>query len=468
MMTTLASWHRLLAYVGIALLIMFFIAPPVGVEPLGWRAFIIFSTTLILVITKVYDMGVVSFIALSLLVGTHTVSLDQALLKFSYPITWLVVLAFFIAKGFVLSGLGTRIALGLSAYAGSTPLRLAYALIGAEVMMAPFIPSNTARGGGLVFPVAQSLGDNIFGKPEDGQKHYRQWNAFLLYSCFQANLISSALFLTAMAGNPIIANLASDMGFELTWVRWFVGGALPGLVALILTPLILHLLIRPSQPIPEGLSHQTKQAYNNLGSISSREKMMSLTFVFLLISWVFGPWVGIHPTAAALFAVTVLLASEVLSWKDLATDHHAWTTYVWLSVLFTLTTVMKDHGFVTWVANEMAKAFPAMEPKWLLAALMAVNFYSHYFFASLTSHITTIFHPLLLIGLQMHIPLQPLVYGLAFSTSLSGGLTHYGTGAGTIVFGSGYWTLKEWWLLGLIHSSIVLLLFIVLGFPVWF
>ncbi len=467
-MTLLSSWKRLLPSVGVALCVMFFIPPPVGVDPVGWRAFIIFITTLFLVMTKTYDMGVVSLIALSLLVGTHTVSLDQALIKFSYPITWLVVFAFFIAKGFILSGLGTRIALGLSAYVGSTPLRLAYALIGAEVLMAPFIPSNTARGGGLLFPVAQALGDNIFGKPEKDKKHYRQWNAFLLYSCFQANLISSALFLTAMAGNPIIANLASDMGFELTWVRWFSGSAFPGLVALILTPLILKILISPSQPVPEGLSHHTKQAYKNLGAISSREKIMSVTFVFLLISWVSGPWIGVHPTAAALFAVTALLASEVISWEDLATDHHAWTTYIWLSVLFTLTTVMKDHGLITWVANAMAKAFPPMDPKWLLASLMAVNFYSHYFFASLTSHITTIFHPLLLMGLQMHIPLEPLVYGLAFSTSLSGGLTHYGTGAGTIVFGSGYWTVREWWFLGFVHSSIVLLLFVLLGFPLWF
>jgi DASS family divalent anion:Na+ symporter len=465
---SLSAWQRLLSYIAIALLLMFFTAPPVGVDVIGWRAFIIFATTLLLVITKVYDMGVVSLIALSLLVATQTVSLDEALMKFSYSITWLVVLAFFIAKGFVLSGLGTRIALGLSAYVGSTPLRLAYALIGAEVLMAPFIPSNTARGGGLVYPVAQSLGDNIFGKPQEGEKHYRQWNAFLLYSCFQANLISSALFLTAMAGNPIIANLASDMGFELTWVRWFSGGCVPAFVALLLTPLILKALIRPSQPIPEGLTEHTKAAYAKLGPVSSRETIMGFTFIFLLSAWVLGPLIGIHPTAAALFAVSILLAAEVMSWHDLATDHHAWTTYVWLTVLFTLTTVMKDHGFVQWAANEMAKAFPPMEPKWLLAALMAVNFYSHYFFASLTSHITTIFHPLLLIGLQMHIPLQPLVYGLAFSTSLSGGLTHYGTGAGTIVYGAGYWNLKEWWLLGLCHSSIVLALFILLGFPLWF
>ena len=468
MKTSHQSWKYLLAYVGFALLGMYFVAPPVGVDLIGWKAFIIFSLTLVLVITKVYDMGVVSLISLSLLVATHTITLEESLLKFSYPITWLVVLAFFIAKGFILSGLGTRIALGLSAFVGSTPLRLAYALIGAEVLIAPFIPSNTARGGGLIFPVAQSLGDNIFGKPKGSEKTYRHWNAFLLYSCFQANLISSALFLTAMAGNPIIANLATEMGFELTWMKWFSGAFFPAAIALILTPLILKCLINPSQEMPRGLSEHTRQAYAKLGPVSGREKIMSVTFIFLLLSWMFGPLIGIHPTSAALFAVAILLAAEVMSWQDLATDHHAWTTFVWLTVLFTLTTVMKDHGFVAWVANQMARAFPAMEPMWLLVALMAVNFYSHYFFASLTSHITTIFHPLMMLGLQMHIPLQPLIYGLAFSTSLSGGLTHYGTGAGTIIYGAGYWSLKEWWLLGLVHSTLVLLLFIVIGFPLWF
>jgi len=463
-----SSWKYLLLYMSLSGLAMVFISPPIGVDLIGWKAFIIFALTLLLVITKVYDMGVVAFISLSLLVATHTMSLDDALLKFSYPITWLVVLAFFIAKGFILSGLGTRIALGLSAFIGSTPLRLAYALMSAEVLIAPFIPSNTARGGGLMSPIAQSLGENIFGKPRGREKNYQHWNAFLLYSCFQANLISSSLFLTAMAGNPIIASLAAEVGFELTWMKWFSGAVGPAIVALLLTPWILKILIQPSQAIPETLSEHTRKAYAQLGPINYREKIMCITFLFLLVAWMFGESLGIHPTAAALFGVAILLATEVVTWQELATDHQAWTTFVWLTVLFTLTTLMKDHGFVAWAATQMARAFPIMEPKGLLIALMVVNFYSHYFFASLTSHITTIFHPLMMLGMQMQIPVQPLIYGLTFSTSLSGGLTHYGTGSGTIIYSSGYWSPKEWWCLGFVHSTLMLILFIVIGFPLWF
>ena len=463
-----SSWKYLFAYVSLSIVLILITSPPIGVDTIGWNSFIIFSLVLILVITKTCDMGSVSLIALSLLVLTKTLSLEEALMKFSYPITWLVIFAFFISNGFILSGLGTRIALGLSAYVGSTPVKLAYALIGAEVLIAPFIPSNTARGGGLMYPLAQSLGDNIFGAPSTAEKHYRSWNAFLLYNCFQANLISSALFLTAMAGNPIIANFATEVGFELSWLNWFSGSFIPGLVALLVTPLLLLLIIRPNHAIPEGLKDHTYKAYIALGPIRAKEKIMGLIFIFLLISWMFGVILGIHPTAAALFAVTLLLASEIVTWKDLATDQQAWTTFVWLTVLFTLTTLMKDHGFISWTAEHMARAFPLMGPKSLLAGLMCVNFYSHYLFASLTSHITTIFQPLMMLGIQMGIPIRPLILGLAFSTSLSGGLTHYGTGSGTIVYGAGYWSLREWWLLGVIHSSVILFIFILIGFPLWF
>ncbi|NBV29153.1 anion permease, partial [bacterium] len=215
--------------------ILWLTPPPVGVEQIGWQSFIIFLVTLALIISKSYDMGVVSFIALSLSLVTGTLTIDVCLEKFSYPVSWLVLMAFFIARGFVVSGLGSRIALYMAACLGSTPLRLSYALIFAEVFIAPFIPSNTARGGGLIYPIAHSLGDNIFGKPVGIHKNQRHLTAFLLYGCFQANLISSSMFLTAMAGNPMIASIGATFGLDGDWVSWCKAAFLPGIICLLIT-----------------------------------------------------------------------------------------------------------------------------------------------------------------------------------------------------------------------------------------
>jgi DASS family divalent anion:Na+ symporter len=447
---------------------LWFLDPPSTVSPQGWHSFIIFITTLGLIITKTYDMGVGSFIALSLSLITGTLSIEFCLAKFSYPVTWLVLMAFFIAKGFMISGLGARIALFMASRLGSTPLRLAYALIFAETLIAPLIPSNTARGGGMMYPIAQSLGENIFGKPQPSDKNPNHWTAFLLYSCFQANLISSAMFLTAMAGNPMIISIATHFGLEHGWISWFKAALLPGTVCLLLTPLLLLLLMRPndlkSQHDIQGKSYE---AYAALGPVTLKETIMAITFIALLIAWIVGPAYGIHPTSAALIAVTGLLITSVLSWQDITSDSQAWTTFIWLTVLFTLSTAMKEFGFINWFAQSIGFYMPQANGMILLIILTFVNFYAHYFFASLTSHITTLFQPMMMVGVHTGIPLQPLLFALAFSTSLSAGLTHYGTGTGTIIYGSGYWTLKQWWFIGFLHSTVMLIIFLLLGVPFW-
>ena len=46
--------------------------------------------------------------------------------------------------------------------------------------------------------------------------------AFLIFTEFQGNLITAAMFLTAMAGNPLAQNLAEKTAHvHITWMNWF-------------------------------------------------------------------------------------------------------------------------------------------------------------------------------------------------------------------------------------------------------
>ncbi len=459
--------HRHMIVVLLACLFLGFQFPPEGITTEGWKVLTIFILTLGLIITKTFDMGIVSLIALSLCLITGAMDIDFCLQNFSYQVTWLVLMAFFISKGFILSGLGSRIALFMASKIGSTPLKLSYALMFSEVLIAPLIPSNTARGGGLIFPIAQSLGENIFGKPHGLGRNKHHMTSYLLYNCFQSNLISSAIFLTAMAGNPMIVSMGQQFGITINWTDWFQAAIIPGLICIFLTPLISYLILKPKKVDLNDIKQKTEEAYRALGSFSIKEKIMAFTFCSLLLAWIMGAKIGINPTAAAIIAVTFLLVTGVLSWNDISTDSQAWTTFVWLSVLFTLSAALKNHGVISWFAAGVGSFMP--EANWvvLLIILTLVNFYVHYFFASLTSHITTFFQPLMMIGMQLAVPLKPLLLALAFSTSLSAGLTHYGTGTSTIIFGSGYWNLKDWWVAGFIHSSLMLVVFLAVGLPLW-
>ena len=106
-----------------------------------------------------------------------------------------------------------------------------------DFILAPAIPSLTARVGGIINPVVLSLSKAFDSEP---YSHPRRLGAFLIQAAFQGSLITSAMFLTAMAGNPLIADLAKSVGVELTWGKWALAASVPGLISLGVIPYVLY------------------------------------------------------------------------------------------------------------------------------------------------------------------------------------------------------------------------------------
>src|SRR5215468_4606298 len=108
-------------------------------------------------------------------------SLSWALSGFSNSTVWLIFGAFMFALGYEKTGLGKRIALLLVKSLGSRTLTLGYAIALADLMLAPFTPSNTARSGGTIFPIVKNLPGLYDSKPHDPSAHrigsYLMWTA---------------------------------------------------------------------------------------------------------------------------------------------------------------------------------------------------------------------------------------------------------------------------------------------------
>ena len=96
-----------------------------------------------------------------------------------------------------------------------------------------------------MFPIIKSLSESFGSKPKDGSA--RKMGAFLVFTEFQGNLITAAMFLTAMAGNPLAQNLASSTSnVHITWMNWFLAALVPGLVSLIVVPFIIYKIYPPT------------------------------------------------------------------------------------------------------------------------------------------------------------------------------------------------------------------------------
>jgi di/tricarboxylate transporter len=57
--------------------------------------------------------------------------------------------------------------------------------------------------------------------------------------------LSSALWLTAMAGNPLGAEIARQWGLEISFGSWLVAASVPTLLCMILLPWVYYKIMRP-------------------------------------------------------------------------------------------------------------------------------------------------------------------------------------------------------------------------------
>jgi DASS family divalent anion:Na+ symporter len=440
-------------------------APPSGLDVQGWRLLVLFLMTIVGVILSPKPLSVIALLGGLVAVLTHVLPLSEILQEFSSKVVWLVVLAFFIAQGFVKTGLGRRVALTFIRLLGRTTLGLGYGLALTELMLAPMIPSVTARSGGIVFPIAHSVIEGYAAGAAEADR--RSLTAYLMSVCFHANVICCAMFLTAMAGNPLAVQLASQNGITLTWGTWALGAIVPGLCSLALMPWLLLRIMRPTiRASKVGLASST-QACSELGPLSSGEWRMLGVFVLLLVGWIGEPWIGYDATTVALLGVVVLLITHVISWTDAVSEKGAWDTLVWFAVLLSMTGALSKHGVMTWLDQSLQTSVGDIH--WPISALVlcSLYFFLHVLFTSATAHISALY--LLFLGLMLRTGAPPLFSAavLAYLASLSASLTHYGNSSAPIFFHSRAVSVPTWWKVGFVVGTLNLILWSSVGAIWW-
>lgn len=211
-------------------------------------------------------------------VVTKTLPFSAAFSAFGDPIPWLIALAFFFARGFIKTGLGNRVAYQFVKLFGSSSLGLGYSLVFSEALLAPAIPSVSARAGGIFLPLVKSLCVACGSNVGDGSE--RKLGAWLMITCFQTSVISSSMFLTAMAANPLSANLTfNTIGQVIGWMDWAKAAIVPGLVSLIVVPLLLYVVYPPQIKSSPDAPRLAKEKLDLMGPMSKNEIIMAITLL---------------------------------------------------------------------------------------------------------------------------------------------------------------------------------------------
>lgn len=445
--------------------VLWFMPAPTGLEEKAWHLLIIFLCTIFGIILKPLPMGAVALMGLTAATITNTLPLKETLGSFSSPVVWLVLSAFFIARGFVKTGLGSRVAYYFMSILGKSSLGLSYGLVLTDFLLSPVVPSNTARAGGILFPIVQSLAQEYGSCPKTHSQ--RKIGAFLMQVSFQANLVTSAMFLTAFAGNPLVAKLAKDVGVTLNWGTWALAAVVPGIIHLLLLPLVLYFLYPPTLKETPDAPVLAKKKLVEMGSLSSHEKIMLSIFALLLVLWIFGGGFGIEASTAALVGLSLLLLTGVLSWDDILHEKAAWDTFFWLAALIGLAGSLSDLGIIKWFGDKIQIIVGGQSPSLAFVVLSLIYFYCHYFFASGTAHVTSLYAVFLITMVAAGISPMLASFVLGIFASLSSGLTHYGTGPAPVFFGANYIPIRIWWVLGFKMSILTVLVWGILGTAWW-
>jgi len=467
--------------IALTLIIWFVIPVPKGVDPNAWHLLALFVGTIASIIGKALPIGAISIVAIALVALTGVTNpesakdaLQDSLSGFSNDLIWLIGVSVMISISLIKTGLGLRIGYFLVSIFGKKTLGIAYALGFSETILAPVTPSNTARGGGIIHPIMRSIATSFNSNPEDDSRN--KIGKYLSLVTYNINPVTSAMFITATAPNPLIVNLIfEDSGFKLTWGMWAIAPLVPALFSLIIVPLVVYYLYPPEIKKTPDAPKFAKEKLKELGKISLSELITMATFVILLFLWagvpamIFGEQFAVLPTTAAFIGLAILLLTGVLSWDDILKNKGAWDTIVWFAALVMMASFLGKLGLVKWLSVTVGTGISNLGLNWIVSIiiLLLIYVYSHYFFASTTAHITAMYGAFFLAGISLSSPPMLWALILGFSSSLMMSITHYGTGTAPIIFGSGYTTLGEWWKTGFIISIINLIIWIVIGGLWW-
>ena len=437
---------------------------PAGLTTNAWRYFGLFAAVMVGVIAEPIPPAAIGLLGVTVAALTGLVRASTsdaaawALSGFSNTTVWLIFAAYMFALGYSKTGLGRRTALVMIRAMGKRTLGLGYAIAAADLVLAPFMPSNTARSAGTIFPVIRNIPELFGSRINDGTA--RKMGAYLMYTALAVTCVTSSMFVTAMAPNVLALTLISKViQATISWTAWLKGFAPTGLILLAMVPVLVYKIYPPEIKESPDAPRWAATELRSMGRIT-RQEMTLLALVIVALSLWIGGAKYVDATVAAMLVVAVVIL-RVVSWNDVLGNAGAWNVFVWFATLVTLASGLAEVKFVNWVAQSLS---PLLSGRGILMAILLVVgafFLLHYLFASVTAHVSALLQVFLAVAISVP-GVSPVTWALllAYSLGLMGILTPYGTGPSPIYYGCGYIKGKDFWILG---ATMGLIFFLVYG-----
>ena len=454
-------------------IIIWILAPfrPSGISLNAWHMLAIFVATIAGCIIQALPLSGVTIVSFVIMILTGVVPLvtiqksgheiEGALSAFSNSAAWLVVIAYMISRGIIKTGLGKRIALYFIKWFGKKTIGLGYAIGAIDFLVSPATPSNAARAGGIVYPLILSLANAFNSKPNEASS--RKIGSYLIFTEYQINVITSALFLTAAAPNLVAVAMAQKIGINITWIQWFLCSLVPSLICLVTVPFLIYKLNPPEIKASPNAKDWAEKQLKTMGKLSLPEIMMSLIFILTLSLWALASVTGMNSTLIAFISLALLILSGVLSVDDVLEEKGAWNILIWFSILVFMAGKLTEFGLIAWAAKEISGMLNNLNWLTILIVLALIMFYAHYFFASETAQNSALYLSFLSIAIAAGAPKLMAAMYIAMFTAIMGSTTNYASTASSVLSSAGFVKIKDWWKGSFIMGLYYIMIYGVIG-----
>lgn len=439
--------------------------PPEGVDPKAFPLFGIFVALILGLLLQPYPNVTLTLVAFFLCLAFRLISPKEGFAGFGKGVIWLVVFASLAAKAFVKTPLGHRTACLFIRKMGRSSLTLAYGVTLSELAMSTVIPSNTARATCISIPLTVSTSKSLGSDP----KHKTEGlvGQFLCLCSLHANQLTCPILLTAMACNPLMVKFMGKLGVSVSWGEWFTMCALPGLVCLLIMPLVLYRLAPPSlKAIPQAKSIAQEQL--DAMPLMDRQEWITLcVFIGMLTLWVLGDCLNIPPSVVALGGLCCLLVTNVLTVDDVTGAKDVWNIMIWLAILNVIAGKLTEYGLIQHYTTILRAHLGAIHWPWALAIISVIYNLARYFLPGNILHGCAMFIAFSQLLIACGVPAKVGCMVLAIITSYCGFMTPYANSTCPLYHNTGYIEQKLWWRTGFITSVIYLLIWAGVGGVWW-
>ncbi|MBU2699773.1 anion transporter [Sporomusaceae bacterium BoRhaA] len=260
---------------------------------------------------------------------------------------WVLVAAgLFMAACILHTGLEKRIALTIINMVGTKTNNIFAGMIMVTLVLTFLIPSITARSATLT-PIAMGL---IAAFNVDKRSVFARQ---LLICVAIITSISGIGVLSGGAPNPVAAAfVANSLKTTISWGQWFLYSE-P--FCLVFSLAFYFIITRVNKfefdEVPGGKAALSK-ALHDLGSMSDKEKKISVIFVFTILGWATESFHHVDANTVAIFSVLFMLApyTGIATFKDVV-NKVDWGTILLFGAGISLGEMLLSSGAAVWLAK---------------------------------------------------------------------------------------------------------------------